>query len=380
MSRFDRYLLSQLLALFGFFSLVLVLVYWVNRAVLLFDRLIGDGQTALVFFEFTALTLPNVIRMVLPVSAFAASVYVTNRLSSESELVVAQSTGMSSFRLARGALAFGLIVALAMSVLVHVLVPASRSVFAERQAEMNANVTARFLAEGKFLHPSEGVTLFIRHITPNGELQGVFLSDARSATSRTAYTAQRALLVKTGGTPKMVMFDGIAQRLDLADRRLSTTTFKDFTYDISGLTGTPQKAGLSLRELGTWSLLHPTPARLKATGETAAAFFYEVNARLAEPLNGLAAALLGFSALMIGGFSRFGVWRQILFGVLLLLVMQLLINGATNVAERDPGLWGVAYVPGLYGLLASAALLQWSQRTRRRPRGRGLPGPDEAAA
>ncbi|MCU0903725.1 MAG: LptF/LptG family permease, partial [Tabrizicola sp.] len=60
-SRFDRYLLSQFLALFGFFALVLVAVYWVNRAVGLFDQLIGDGQSALVFLEFSILTLPNAI-------------------------------------------------------------------------------------------------------------------------------------------------------------------------------------------------------------------------------------------------------------------------------------------------------------------------------
>jgi lipopolysaccharide export system permease protein len=83
-SKFDRYLLSQLLSLFGFFSLVLVAVYWVNRAVGLFDQLIGDGQTALVFLEFSVLTLPNVIRLVLPISAFAACVYAINRLTQES--------------------------------------------------------------------------------------------------------------------------------------------------------------------------------------------------------------------------------------------------------------------------------------------------------
>ena len=31
------------MVLFGFFSLVLVLVYWINRAVVLFDQLIADG-------------------------------------------------------------------------------------------------------------------------------------------------------------------------------------------------------------------------------------------------------------------------------------------------------------------------------------------------
>ena len=101
MSKFDRYMLSQLMMLFGFFALVLVSVYWINRAVSLFDQLISDGQSAWVFLEFTALTLPNVIRLVLPVAAFVASVYVTNRLASESELVVMMATGFSPFRAAR---------------------------------------------------------------------------------------------------------------------------------------------------------------------------------------------------------------------------------------------------------------------------------------
>ena len=53
MAKFDRYMLSQFLILFSFFALFLVAIFWINRAVVLFDRLIGDGQTALVFLEFT---------------------------------------------------------------------------------------------------------------------------------------------------------------------------------------------------------------------------------------------------------------------------------------------------------------------------------------
>ena len=61
MSRIDRYILKMMLIFFGFFALVLVAVYWVNRAVSLFETLIGDGQTALVVLEFTLLTLPMVM-------------------------------------------------------------------------------------------------------------------------------------------------------------------------------------------------------------------------------------------------------------------------------------------------------------------------------
>ena len=218
MSRFDRYLLSQLLALFGFFSLLLVSVYWINRAVGLFDQLIGDGQSALVFVEFSLLTLPNVIRLVLPVSAFAATVYATNRLTNDSELVVMQATGFSAFRLARPVVYFGVIVGVMMAMLTHVLVPASRAILAERSAEISENVTARFLRDGQFMHPSDGITLYIRELTQTGELQDVFLSDERGKGSTVIYSARRALLARSDSGQKLMLFDGMTQTLDHSTR------------------------------------------------------------------------------------------------------------------------------------------------------------------
>lgn len=117
MAKFDRYMLSQFLILFSFFALILVAIFWINRAVVLFDRLIGDGQTALVFLEFTVLGLPKLITTVLPIATFAGSVYVINRMTSESELTVLQATGTSPWRLARPVFVYGLCVAIMMSVL-----------------------------------------------------------------------------------------------------------------------------------------------------------------------------------------------------------------------------------------------------------------------
>ncbi|MGR3578992.1 MAG: LptF/LptG family permease, partial [Sagittula sp.] len=179
MQRFDRYVLSQLMVLFGFFALVLVSVYWVNRAVVLFDRLINDGHSARIVLEFTALSLPAVIALVLPMASFAAAVYVTNRLSGDSELTVVKATGFSPWRLARPVLVFGLTVTLMMSVLTHVLVPQSLKQLRMREQELSSSVSARLLREGTFLHPSKGITFYIRDITPEGTLQDVLLSDRR---------------------------------------------------------------------------------------------------------------------------------------------------------------------------------------------------------
>ena len=365
MARFDRYLLSQLLALFGFFSLVLVAVYWVNRAVGLFDQLIGDGQSAVVFLEFSLLTLPNVIRLVLPIAAFAAAVYVANRLTQESELVVMQATGFSAFRLARPVVYFGLIVAAMMLVLMNVLVPASRTALAERSAEISQNVTARFLKDGQFLHPAEGITLYIREVAPTGALLDLFLADDRSQATRATYTARRALFVRAETGPKLLMFDGMVQVLTTQTESLSITRFSDFTYDLAGLIAAQPREARTSDEASTFELLAASPALMAETRQTNAALSYAAHDRLAQPLLAAAAALIGFASLLLGAFSRFGLWRQVLVAVGLLIVVQAISTVATGLGTQINGGWVWAYAAPVTGLAIGAFELWWAQRPKR---------------
>jgi lipopolysaccharide export system permease protein len=364
-SRFDRYLLSQLLQLFGFFSLVLVAVYWVNRAVGLFDQLIGDGQSARVFLEFSLLTLPNAIRLVLPISAFAATVYAVNRLMQESELVVMQATGFSAFRLARPVLYFGLVVMTMQLVLTNFLVPASQRILRERSAEISENITARFLNAGQFMHPAKGVTLYIREISPAGELIDLFLADERGAAERVIHTARKAFLVRGEAAPKLVMVEGATQTLSRQDQRMAVTRFADFTLDLAGLLGGGGAVGVSLDALSTATLVAASEATQGATGASMARLREEGHSRLAAPLLGIAAPLLGFAALMLGGFSRFGLWRQMGVAVVLLIAVQLVWTWAGSTALRSDAAWPVIYLAPVLGMAVAALMLAWAQRPKR---------------
>lgn len=367
MTRFDRYLLSQLLVLFGFFALVLVAVYWVNRAVSLVDTLVADGQSARVFLEFTALALPNVTRLVLPVAAFVAAVYAVNRMVTESEFVVMQAIGLSPFRLARPVLVFGLVVALMLGMLMHFLVPASRAQMIERRAQIAENITARLLTEGTFLHPSAGVTLYVRHVTPDGALEDIFLSDAREGGPRTVYTARQALLVRAGGGPQLVMIDGSAQSLHEPGQRLSFTTFDTLTYDLAALVGPRGPLRIGLREMTTPAILALSREEIVALAGRRAEARLELHGRFAQPLMATAAALIGFAALLIGAFSRLGIWRQILGAVAAVIAMQLLHTAITGAVVREARLWSLVYLPPLFGLAVAGALLWVAGRRRRAP-------------
>ncbi|WP_136644621.1 LPS export ABC transporter permease LptF [Tabrizicola sp. YIM 78059] len=365
MSRFDRYILSQLLQLFGFFALVLVAVYWVNRAVGLFDQLIGDGQSALVFLEFSLLTLPNAIRLVLPVAAFAAVLYAVNRLTQESELVVMQATGFSAFRLARPVLYFGLCVMIMQLVLTNLLVPASQRTLSARSAEISQNITGRFLNAGQFMHPAKGITLYIREITQTGELIDLFLADERRADERVIHTARKAFLVRGEVAPKLVMLDGATQTLARADDRMAITRFSDFTLDLAGVVNVAGGGALSLNALPTGDLLFPSDEVMAAAGAARAEMLEEGHSRLASPLLAVAAALLGFSALMQGGFSRFGLWRQMGLAVGLLIAVQLIWTWAGSVAIQSANAWPMVYLAPLTGIVLALGLLAFSQRPRR---------------
>ena len=365
MPRFDRYVLAQLVTMFGFFSLILVMVYWINTAVRLFDQLVADGQNFATFLELSVLSLPNVIRLAMPLSAFAAAVYVTNRMASESELIVVQATGYSPWQLARPFALFGLFVALLMSVLMHLLVPLSTGQMNDRQSEIAQNVTARFLTEGQFLEPAPGVTVYIREITPAGELQNVFLSDTRDPEVEITYTAAQAYLVRAEGQTQLVMIDGLAQTLRTADNRLFTTSFADFAYDIGALIAPGARDGRSLRELSTPALLSATPALQDETGASRARMIAEAHDRVAEALLGTVGALLGFAALVAGGFSRFGLWRQIGLAIGLIIVVKALETVGLNIARADPANWPAVYLSSVVGLMFSLALLALAGRTRR---------------
>lgn len=351
--------------LFGFFSLVLVSVYWVNRAVILFDQLIADGHSAGVFIEFTLLSLPNVIRMVLPISTFAAVVYVINRLSNESELVVMQATGFSPWRLARPVVIFGLIVALFMGVLTNFLVPQSKAHLKQREIEISASISSRLLRDGVFLHPVKGTTFYIREITPDGELVDVFLSDRRGETAAVTYTADKAYLLRQGEVTNLVMLNGLAQTLNYETNKLSTTLFADLTYDISGIISVGGPVQLGIRELGTAALFDDV-AHSKLSQRQMSQYLEEAHNRINQPLLCLAAALIGYSALMIGSFSRFGATRQILFAIFLLVMVKFVESLATDPLRSDPNYWPLVYAPSIFGVAISALLLYQAARPKRR--------------
>ena len=154
---------------------------------------------------------------------------------------------------------------------------------------------------------------------------------------------------------------------------LSTTSFEDFVFNIGALLGQRGAKPRKISELPTSQLLRPTASLLSETKSSRAAFLQKGHERISQALLCVVAALIGFSALMMGGFSRFGLWRQILLAVVMLILVKSLDNYANGLAFKDADLWPLVYLSSLVGILAGIGMLWVSARpalfSRRRHRG-----------
>lgn len=132
MRRLDRYILGQLIVTSGFFLLVFTGVIWLTQAVRLIDTVIASGQSALVFLTFSALVLPQVFVIVLPLSGIGAALYAINKLYTDSELIVMMTAGLNPLGLLRPVAMFGALVGAIMAVVLMVLVPITGTALADR--------------------------------------------------------------------------------------------------------------------------------------------------------------------------------------------------------------------------------------------------------
>ncbi|MEM1078716.1 MAG: LptF/LptG family permease [Pseudomonadota bacterium] len=369
LARYDRYILGRLMVTFGFFTLIIVLIYWINRSIRLFDRLIGDGQSLALFAQLSLLSLPYLIYLMLPLSAFAASVSTGNRMGSDSETVALQAAGVGAFRIVRPAFYLGIMAAALMLVLAHLLIPLSRVTIAELEAQLADAVGARLLEPGKFQSPVDGVTVFVGEVTDDGVLSKVLLSDQRDAATEVLYTANQALLVRSETGPQLVMISGLAQSLR-ADGSLSILRFEDFALSLGTVEMPEERVLRDLRGWDTLTLLRADPEMLELVRKSRAEFLHEAHRRFATPALAVCTALLGFAALLVGGFSRFGFWQQVAGAIVLIVVIQLFANFAEDIALQSDTAWPILYAPVLFAATAVALLLYIADhplQRRRRP-------------
>ena len=127
------------------------------------------------------------------------------------------------------------------------------------------------------------------------------------------------------------------------------------------------------RELSTPELLSGDADIAAEVGQAPTKLIVEGHGRINQSLMAIAGPLVGFAALMLGGVSRFGVWKQIFLAVFVIIALQTVSNAMADTTQADPTLWPLIYLPSISGLLIAAAML-WAAAHPNLGRKRGQVG------
>ncbi len=363
----DRYFLRQVLAPFVFFTLVLTAVMWLAQSLRVIDLIVNNGQSASILLIFAGPLLPLVLSIVFPLAALGATIFALNRLMSDSELVIVYAAGQGRLSSLRAVLVFGIFVMLILAIVTVLLAPMGARSMREKTAEVRGDIASALIQDGRFMHPSDGLTVYIREANGPGDMRGVMVHDARQPEAAVTFNAQRGALEKTETGPRLVMYEGVAQRIDPESDSLSLLRFDKIGYDLSEFVSDPATRKRKASEFFFYDLIWPKDPDISERDY--GRYISEGHEQLSSPLYGFAIVLVAAATMLWGSFSRRGYLGRMVIAALLGVGLRVIGLALQSVVKSSPELWPVMYLSPV----AAAALAIWIL-SRGRFRGAGAGG------
>ncbi len=355
MPAITRYILNQLLIVVSSVTLGLTFAVWLTQSLRFLDYIVNRGLPTATFFAFVGLLLPSFLGIVLPVAAFCAVLFVYNRLTMDSEMVVLRAAGLSHLQLARPAIITALGVSLMVYSITLYLQPLSYRAFKDLQYQIRHDYSTVLLREGHFNTMSDGVTVYVRERSADDELRGILVHDERQPDRPVTMMAERGALVSAETGPRVILVSGNRQEIEPDSGRLSLLHFDRYTVEIAELGDVPPTRWREPKERYLVELLNPGsgPQDQQSRKELIA----EGHRRLIAPLYTLTFVLIGTAVLLSGQFNRRGQVLRVLFAILCVGLLEGLALALQGLAGRWAGTVPLMYLVAVLPAAASLYVL-----------------------
>lgn len=361
MSILFRYILRQLAVTLVLGTTALVGLLWLLHSLRFFDGFINKDLPVGIFLKLSLLMMPGFLTFFLPIALFATILFVYHRMALDRELIVLHTAGLGAWRIGAPALGLAALLTGVGYVLTLHVVPRMEQEFNQLRFEIRHEISRLAISEGAFTEVEDGITIYVRDIVDSHQLEGLILHDASDPDVEVTITASRGALVYDDGQPRVMMVNGMRQERDKANGRVSFLYFDNHTVPL----GEEEAAAVAripeTRELPTSQLLTLQVGDRVAPHSTQTfeprnvrRMRMEAHERLAKPIAMLSFTVLALGALFAGEYNRHGRNWRISASVVLVVLAQASVLGATHLARTDtiylPLLYVGPVVAGLIGL------------------------------
>ncbi len=366
----ERYIFVRIGGATAMTFVALGAMVWLSQALRQFDLVTANGQSLWIFFKVSALLMPALASVVLPVALMIGVVYTLASLNTDSELVVINASGASQMTILRPVLALGMIVTLAVGTMSLYFTPLSLRSWQDLITNVRGDILTEVLQEGEFTKLAPGLTFHMRERSPDGSLGGIFLSDSRDSETNLTYLAERGGILQNPLGTFLIMGNGTIQQRNTTDGAISMIEFSSYAFDLTSFaSSSDNERTTTAGERTTGYLVDPDPDD-RYLRQYPNKFRLEIHKRLTFPLYSLTFALLPLAFLGQAESARQGRAAGISAAVFLTAAVQSVGIFLPGVAESSRAALIAMYVLPL-GVAALAATLVLM--------GKQLKPPDRAA-
>lgn len=305
----DRYLFRQLLGPALAATAALVAVLTLSQTLVFLDILVGQKQGLLVFAKVVALTLPQMLAMVLPVAVFVATLITLNRLHTEQEIVVCYAGGMSRWQVTAPAFRLAVMAAL-LTLAVNLWVqPLAMRALREELFRVKTDLAASLIREGEFNSPAAGLTVYAQTVDSEGLLKNVFIHENKPNGESSTFTADRGLVTSRNDQPVMILRNGSNQQFN-AKGVLNFILFEEYVFDLSSYLTTTEKVVYKTSDRFLHELVYPDTTNFWDRKDRKM-LLAEGHYRISSPIYTITFMALALYGVLGGSFSRVGYTRRI---------------------------------------------------------------------
>ncbi len=330
---FDKYLLKSLGVTTLLTALALTAIIMLTQSLRLLELIINSGASGLSFFVLSLLAVPRFLEIILPIALIIGIVFIYNRMSSDSEIVVLRGAGLSAARLARPALMIAGMVTMFLFVITCWLAPVSLASMQVMRTTIKSEFSGLLLRDGIFNTLGKTLTVYVGKRGDDGSMENLMIYSNPPLQQPVTILAKRGVIVTDDNGQQVLVYDGSRQEYNEKTGALNRLDFQQYSIDLPE-SGPVRQRWREPDERTLYELLFfdkSNPLDMQKRYD----FLVEAHRRVISPFLAVTFTVLPLCCLLLGATNRRGLGRRILMASVAVTMIQGLYLVIYNVAKEN---------------------------------------------
>jgi lipopolysaccharide export system permease protein len=307
---------------------------------------------------------------VIPIALLLATVFTVNTMNANSELVVVNASGASSWVLAKPLLVLALLCSIFTGIVGHFVSPWSLLSLKVFATEMRADLVQVIIRDGTFTKVENGLVFHVARREPGGVLSGILISDEREAGKSVLFTAAKGFISRDGENAYLLLKDGEIQQRNADGGNLTVIKYESYLFDLSTFAAKIEMGDIRPKERTTPQLLSPDPDD-RYYREKPGLYRSQIHERFSEMLWPFAYVLIMLAFAGQARSNRQSHGSAIGAGMLAATLLRGMAFSALSATKTDPGMVWFVYALPLAGIAGGIYMLVRGQPVSLPPKVQG---------